>query len=92
MIQTKLEQENKAHPLMQVYDLLHTFCMRLELEVLREHAIQLERANFNYVRVRRHEDGSMLEISYWQPSKMLENRPGERGDIKRSAEIFLKFF
>ena len=54
--------------------------MRLELEVLFNHAYTLQQAEFNNVKVMEHDQGQSIKVSYWQSSFILDV-DGKRNEI-----------
>ena len=87
IIQNQLIEENKSFPLIQVYNTLHTFCMRLELEVLLAHAVTLSNVEFNNTKVQEHQQGQHFKISYWQSSFIMDmDEQADEDSIKNGAK------
>ncbi|CAG2112067.1 unnamed protein product, partial [Medioppia subpectinata] len=65
LVQSRLTDNSR--PLIDVYNLLHSFCLSLQLEVLQTQAIRLchERLD-DFIRIDEYSPGNRLILSYWR--------------------------
>lgn len=71
IIQEKLSIENKNRPLFYLHETLHSFCLKLQIEILLNQAIKLSEYGYNNLKIISHEPGNLLKISYWQPTYLV---------------------
>lgn len=65
LVQTRLLDNSK--PLLDAYNVLHSFCLSLQLEVLHAQAIRLGRERLgDFIRIEEYSPGKKLTILYWK--------------------------
>jgi mediator of RNA polymerase II transcription subunit 14 len=83
IVQAKLTENHRS--LTEAYEILHSFCLSLQLEVLHAQTIRLSRERLgDFVRVEEYVPGARLTISYWREQQYNDGK-GCRLTIEMNA-------
>ena len=86
LVQEKLAES--VRPLYDAFDILHSFCLSLQLEVLHAQTVRLSRERLgDFLKVDEYQLGSRLVIAYWK-DQIVENQKGCKLviEIKKDSE------
>lgn len=87
LIQNRLSDNSKA--LSDSYNVLHSFCLSLQLEVLHAQALRLGRERLgDLIRVEEYIPGRRLSLCYWQ--RQDDPRTDQKGNIKLPCKLAIE--